>query len=79
MSKNRLEALSDGIFSVVLTILILELVPPNVLDHSSLGQYARVMAQLIPKVIGFILTFILISVLWVSHHYFFNHCPSLFF
>lgn len=77
MSKNRLEALSDGIFAVVLTILVLELNPPIILDHSSLGQYARVMAPLIPKVISFILTFILISVLWVSHHYFFNHIDRI--
>lgn len=77
MSKNRLEALSDGIFSVVLTILVLELNPANVLAHSSLGQYVRVMAPLIPKVISFILTFIMISVLWVSHHYFFNHIDRI--
>ncbi len=77
MSKNRLEALSDGIFAVVLTILVLELIPPNVSNHSSLGQYARAMAPLIPKVISFILTFILISVLWVSHHNFFNHIDRI--
>ncbi len=77
MSKNRLEALSDGIFSVVLTILILELNPPSVLAHSSFGQYARLMAPLIPKVLSFILTFMLISVLWVSHHYFFNHIDRI--
>jgi uncharacterized membrane protein len=77
MSKNRLLALSDGIFAVVLTILVLELNPPSILNHSSLSQYARVMAPLLPKVISFILTFVLISVLWVSHHYFFNHIDRI--
>jgi uncharacterized membrane protein len=73
MSKERLEAFSDGVFAVALTLLVLELHTPNILDHSSFGEYAATMAPLIPKVISFVLTFALICIHWVSHHYFFSH------
>ncbi len=49
MSKERVEAFSDGVFAVALTLLILELHVPNIAGHSSLGQYAAAMAPLIPK------------------------------
>src|SRR5690349_11268069 len=73
MSKERLEAFSDGVFAVALTLLILELHAPIVAGHSSLGQYAEAIAPMIPKVISFVLTFALICIHWVSHHYFFRH------
>ncbi len=73
MSKDRLEAFSDGVFAIILTLLVLELHAPNVSDHSSLSQYAAAMAPLIPKVVSFVLTFVMICIHWVSHHYFFRH------
>jgi uncharacterized membrane protein len=73
MSKARVEAFSDGVFAVALTLLILELHAPNVAGHSSLGQYTAAIAPLIPKVVSFILTFVIICIHWVSHHYLFRH------
>ena len=73
MSKDRLEAFSDGIFSFVLTLLFLRLTAPQILDHSTLGQYAGAMAPLIPNVVSFVLTFTMICIHWVNHHYFFSH------
>lgn len=73
MSKDRVEAFSDGVFAIILTLLVLELRVPNVADHSNLSQYAAAMAPLIPKVFSFALTFIMICIHWVSHHSFFRH------
>src|SRR5438067_8422480 len=73
MSKERVETFSDGIFTIILTLLVLELHVPNITAHSSLGQYALALAPLIPKVVSFILTFVIICIHWVSHHYFFSH------
>jgi len=58
MSKDRVETFSDGVFAIILTLLVLELLVPNIADHSSLSQYAAAMAPLIPKVISFGLTFV---------------------
>jgi uncharacterized membrane protein len=49
MSRDRLEAFSDGVFAVALTILILGLEAPQIAAHSSLSQYAAAMAPLIPR------------------------------
>src|SRR5574341_1185244 len=73
MSKDRVEAFSDGVFAIILTLLVLELHVPNVADRSRLDQYAAAMAPLIPKVVSFALTFVMICIHWVSHHYFFRH------
>lgn len=73
MSKDRVEAFRDGVFAIILTLLVLELHVPNVADHSSLGQYAAAMVPLIPKIVSFALTFVMICIHWVSHHYFFRH------
>lgn len=73
MSKERVEAFSDGVFAIILTILVLELRVPTIADHSNLSQYAAAVAPLVPKVIAFVLTFVIICMHWVSHHYFFRH------
>lgn len=77
MSKDRVEAFSDGVFAIILTLLVLELHVPNIADHSSLSQYAAAMAPLVPKVVTFALTFILICIHWVSHHYFFRQLQDV--
>ena len=73
MSKNRVEAFSDGVFAIILTLLVLELRVPDIHDGSSLRQYAAAMAPLIPKIFSFVLTFAMICIHWVSHHSFFGH------
>jgi uncharacterized membrane protein len=78
MSKERVEAFSDGVFAVALTLLILELHAPSVESHSSLTQYAAAIAPLIPKALSFTLTFIIICIHWINHHYLFrrlSHTP----
>jgi len=72
-SKERVETFSDGVFAIVLTLLVLELHVPNIAEHSSMGEYAAAMSPLIPKAISFALTFLIICINWVSHHYFFRH------
>jgi uncharacterized membrane protein len=71
MSKNRLEAFSDGVFAVALTLLILDVRVPPIASHSTLKEYALAMAPLVPQIIIFALTFVLICIHWVGHHFFF--------
>ena len=76
MSKERVETFSDAVFAIILTLLILELRVPNVANHSSLSQYAAAMEPLIPKFVSFVLSFVIIAIHWVNHHYFFRHLRS---
>lgn len=77
MSKERVEFFSDAVFAIILTLLVLELHVPEVADNSSFDEYVTAMMPLIPKFISFILSFIMVSIYWVNHHYFFRHVHTV--
>ena len=63
MSKGRLEAFSDGVFAIVITLLILDVhLPPGV--HVSISA----LEQLLPRIATFVLSFLVVGVYWVAHH-----------
>jgi uncharacterized membrane protein len=76
MSKDRIEAFSDGVFAVALTLLVLDLHVPNIANHSGFHEYLIAMEPIIPNVMSFVLSFVIIAIHWVSHHYFFRHLQS---
>jgi uncharacterized membrane protein len=63
MTKNRLEAFSDGVFAIVITLLILDVRFPA--DQPLTLETLRGMA---PHVLAFVLSFVIVGVYWVSHH-----------
>ncbi len=65
MTKNRLEAFSDGVMAIILTIMILELKIPHTEDISALRP-------LIPAFISYIISFIYIGIYWNNHHHLFQ-------
>jgi uncharacterized membrane protein len=62
MSRARLEAFSDGVIAVVITIMVLELRPP---DGSSLHD----LRPLVPKLLVYLLSFVFIAIYWNNHHH----------
>ena len=67
-SKNRLEAFSDGMFAIILTILVLELRVPH-LEASTFAGFASAMQEILPKLISFLFSFFIIAIFWVNHHH----------
>lgn len=67
MTKNRLEAFSDGVFSIVITLLILDVKIPD-REHITNGQLIESLQAALPNVITFIFTFLIVGVFWVAHH-----------
>jgi uncharacterized membrane protein len=63
MTKSRLEAFSDGVFSIVITLLILDVRLPN--DASSLLDGLR---EVLPQTVTFVLSFVIVGLYWVAHH-----------
>jgi len=63
MSKQRLEAFSDGVFAIVITLLILDVHLPS---QGALSWTA--LAQALPNVLAFILSFVLVGTYWIAHH-----------
>ena len=64
MNKNRLEAFSDGVFAIVITLLVLEIKVPHVPGP----ELKQALFQLMPKFFSFALSFVIIGVYWVAHH-----------
>lgn len=62
MSKNRLEAFSDGVLAVAITIMVLELKIPH-------GASFAFLLPLMPKFLSYILSFIYIGIYWNNHHH----------
>lgn len=67
-TKGRVEAFSDGIFAIIVTLLVLEIKVPHIEDHASTGQLAAALWHLAPKVIAWMISFVTVCVIWVNHH-----------
>jgi uncharacterized membrane protein len=64
MEKSRLEAFSDGVFAIVITLLVLDIRFPEV-DYS---QFRTTLISLLPRILAYVMSFIIIGVYWVTHH-----------
>ncbi|MGA7950959.1 MAG: TMEM175 family protein [Thiobacillaceae bacterium] len=62
MGKGRLEAFSDGVLAIIITIMVLELKVPHGEDLSALGS-------LIPVFISYVLSFVYLGIYWNNHHH----------
>lgn len=67
-SKTRVEAFSDGIFAIIVTLLVLEISVPAIKDHQSCEELAKALMELLPKVLSWIVSFLIVCVIWVNHH-----------
>jgi len=77
LSKNRLEALADGIFAIAMTLLVLEIKIPELAKPVTAGDLGRALAHEFPVFVGFWITFVLASFFWFFHHATFRHFHTL--
>src|SRR5690242_1282064 len=70
MSSQRLEAFSDGVFAIAITLLVLDLVvPARTAGHDALGTR---LAHQWPSYLAYVVSFLVIGIIWVNHHAVFN-------
>lgn len=67
-SKSRVETFSDGIFAIIITLLVLEIKVPHIELHSSTADLTSSLLKLFPKFISWIISFFTVAVIWVNHH-----------
>jgi uncharacterized membrane protein len=65
MTKNRLEAFSDGVMAIIITIMVLELKVPH-------GAGLNNLLPLLPVFLSYILSFIYVGIYWNNHHHLFH-------
>ena len=62
MQKNRLEAFSDGVIAIIITIMVLEMEVPHGTDLAALGP-------ILPVFLSYVLSFIYVGIYWNNHHH----------
>jgi len=62
MGKGRLEAFSDGVIAVIMTIMVLEMKVPH-------GETLASLAPLVPVFLSYVLSFIYVGIYWNNHHH----------
>jgi uncharacterized membrane protein len=70
MGKARMEAFSDGVIAVIITVMVLELKVPHSEDIASL-------APLLPVFLTYVLSFIYIGIYWNNHHHMLHVCQKV--
>jgi uncharacterized membrane protein len=70
MGKSRLEAFSDGVIAVIITIMVLEMKVPH-------GGSVQALAPLIPVFLSYVLSFIYVGIYWNNHHHMLHACSRV--
>jgi len=69
---SRLEAFSDGVLAIAITLLVLEIKVPHLVAPDDAREALAALVALGPKFLGYLLSFLFIAVFWVNHHRFFR-------
>src|SRR5690348_5993114 len=62
MGKGRLEAFSDGVIAIIITIMVLEMKVPH-------GENVAALAALLPVFLSYVLSFLYVGIYWNNHHH----------
>jgi uncharacterized membrane protein len=70
MNSSRLEAFSDGVIAIIITIMVLELKVPH-------GSTVDALVPLIPSFLGYVLSFMYVGIYWNNHHHMLHACDEV--
>jgi uncharacterized membrane protein len=70
MEKNRLEAFSDGVIAIIITIMVLEMKVPH-------GDTTEVLVALWPVFLSYVLSFLYVGIYWNNHHHLLQAASSI--
>lgn len=70
MGKGRLEAFSDGVLAIIITIMVLELKVPH-------GESLAALRPLLPVLASYVLSFVYVGIYWNNHHHLLHTCTHV--
>jgi uncharacterized membrane protein len=70
MGTNRLEAFSDGVIAIIITIMVLEIKVPH-------GEHLQDILPLLPVFLSYVLSFIYVGIYWNNHHHLLHACTRV--
>lgn len=72
MNKNRIEAFSDGVIAIIITIMVLEIHIPEIKNSSNDSDAWHALLHILPKITAYLLSFIIVGIMWLNHHFLFD-------
>ena len=69
MGKSRLEAFSDGVIAIIITIMVLEMKVPH-------GDSLESLLPLFPVFLSYVLSFVYVGIYWNNHHHMLHACSE---
>jgi uncharacterized membrane protein len=70
MGKGRLEAFSDGVIAIIITIMVLEMKVPH-------GDSLEALVPLVPVFLSYVLSFVYVGIYWNNHHHMLHACVKV--
>jgi uncharacterized membrane protein len=70
VTKTRIEAFSDGVIAILITIMVLELKVPH-------GSNLEALSPLLPRFLTYVLSFVFLGIYWNNHHHLFHVCERI--
>lgn len=70
MTRNRMEAFSDGVLAIIITIMVLKLKTPEQVNLKELGD-------ILPTLLAYVLSYVYIGIYWTKHHHLLNTVDSV--
>jgi uncharacterized membrane protein len=70
MGKGRLEAFSDGVIAIIITIMVLEMKVPH-------GESLQSLLPLVPIFLSYVLSFVYVGIYWNNHHHMLQACRKI--
>jgi len=74
---TRVEAFSDGVFAIAITLLILEIKVPKIDMHMTNSELFTSLLNLWPSYFAFLLSFAAVLIMWINHHGFFKYLKTI--
>lgn len=66
---TRIEAFSDGVFAIVVTLLVLDLKVPELVHPRSVSELSHLLQEQFPKFLSWLISFIIVCKFWLNHHH----------
>ena len=73
LTTSRIEAFTDGVFAIVITLLVLELKVPAIAGGRVAEELPHRLLDLWPTFLSYVISFVVVGVYWIGHHFMFHH------
>jgi len=75
-STSRIEAFSDGVIAIIMTLMVFDLKLPPLADTADSWDILKLLPIVFPKFVSFAMSFLVLAIFWVNHHHFFHSIKS---